>query len=100
MKPAEAKMSPLLDSVRFSPARVPVASNVDGKLRTNPDELRDALKRQITGTVRWADSMAALKAAGISQYYEFGPGRVLTGLLSKCDPAAACTAVEKVSDVS
>jgi [acyl-carrier-protein] S-malonyltransferase len=99
MKPAEAKMSPLLDATKFSPARIPVASNIDGKLRTDPNELRDALKRQITGTVRWAQSMETLKTAGYAPYYEFGPGKVLTGLLAKCNPAATCVPIEKVADV-
>jgi [acyl-carrier-protein] S-malonyltransferase len=95
MKPAEEKMSPLLDSIQFSAPRIPVVSNIDGRLRSDPAELREALKRQITGTVRWGESMAALKAAGFDEYYEFGPGRVLTGLLAKCHPSARCVAVEK-----
>ncbi len=99
MKPAEEKMSPLLDSVKFSAARIPVACNIDGKLRTDPAELRDALKRQITGAVRWAECMQSLKSQGYAQYYEFGPGKVLTGLLGKCDPAARCAPVDKIADI-
>lgn len=99
MKPAEAKMSPLLDSVKFLAARIPVVCNIDGKPRTDPAGLRDALKRQITGTVRWAESMQALQSQGYKEYYEFGPGRVLTGLMAKCDPSAQCTPIEKTSDV-
>jgi malonyl CoA-acyl carrier protein transacylase len=43
--------------------------------------------------------MQTLKGDGYAEYYEFGPGRVLAGLLSKCDPAAKCTPIDKVADV-
>ena len=67
--------------------RIPVAANVTGGMVTTAAEVRDALTRQVTGTVRWVDCMKSLIAAGADTFIEMAPGKVLCGLLKQIDPA-------------
>jgi [acyl-carrier-protein] S-malonyltransferase len=63
-------------------------------LVTTAAETRDALIRQVTGTVRWVDCVNALKSAGAEIFVEVGPGKVLCGLLKQIDPALKALNVE------
>ncbi|MCC6547360.1 ACP S-malonyltransferase [Candidatus Sumerlaeota bacterium] len=58
-------------------------NNVDAKALRDPDEIRDSLVRQVTGAVRWVESIQALTAAGIDTYVEIGSGKVLSGLIRR-----------------
>jgi [acyl-carrier-protein] S-malonyltransferase len=68
--------------------------NVDAALVTGPDPLRDALIRQVTGAVRWVDSMRLLIAQGPAMFVEVGPGKVLSGLLRQIDRTQTSVHVE------
>jgi [acyl-carrier-protein] S-malonyltransferase len=85
MQPAQDRLAVLLRTLPFAPARVPVVVNVDAKLVTDPETLRDALIRQVTGTVRWVESMRLLIAEKPDFFFEVGPGKVLSGLLRQID---------------
>lgn len=95
---AQEKMAKLLAKVEIRPPKVPIVSNIDGIPKTDPDEIRSALVCQVTGTVRWLDSILRLRAMGCRRFYELGPGKILTGLLSKIDPNLVCTPIEEPSD--
>jgi [acyl-carrier-protein] S-malonyltransferase len=96
MQPAEDRLAELLRGHKFSDARVPVAVNVDAALVTGAEALRDALIRQVTGAVRWVESMRLLIAHGPAQFVEVGPGKVLCGLMRQIDRAQSCVHVEEV----
>ncbi|MFZ0272726.1 MAG: ACP S-malonyltransferase [Acidobacteriaceae bacterium] len=94
MQPAQDRLAELLRGLLFTPPRVPVAVNVDAALVTGPDQLRDALIRQVTGAVRWVDSMRLLIAQGPAMFVEVGPGKVLSGLLRQIDRTQTSVHVE------
>ncbi len=94
MQPAQDALAPVLQSIAFASARVPVVVNVDAALVSEGGALRDALVRQVTGTVRWTESMQLLIAEGTTTFVEVGPGKVLSGLLRQIDRNQKCGQVE------
>ncbi len=94
MQPAQDHLAELLRSVEFSAAKVPVAVNVDAAFMSDPELLREALVRQVTGAVRWVDSMRLLIAQGPTHFVEVGPGKVLSGLMRQIDRSQSCVNVE------
>ena len=88
MDPAREKLAPVLDGITFSAPKFPVISNVTGQVHSSdPGEIKAVMLRQVTETTRWADDVAAAKALGGTRFVEFGPGKVLSGLVKKIDPA-------------
>jgi [acyl-carrier-protein] S-malonyltransferase len=71
-----------------------VVCNVDAALITTADQARDALIRQVTGSVQWDKSVRALIALGVRNFVEVGPGKVLCGLIRQIDRSSACVNVE------
>jgi [acyl-carrier-protein] S-malonyltransferase len=94
MQPAQDRLAELLRGLTFAPPRVPVAVNVDAALVEEPEKLRDALIRQVTGAVRWLESIRLLIAGGPTRFVEVGPGKVLSGLMRQIDRAQICLNVE------
>jgi [acyl-carrier-protein] S-malonyltransferase len=86
MAGAADQVAAVLDSVVIAPARVPVVANVDAVAVTQPDEIRDRLRRQITAPVRWVDCVQRLVALGAQGLVEVGPGSVLSGLARRIVP--------------
>jgi [acyl-carrier-protein] S-malonyltransferase len=74
--------------------RVPVVTNVDAEVVSEPEKARQALIRQVTGAVRWEQCMRVLIERGISTFIEVGPGKVLCGLLRQIDRSKTCLTVE------
>ncbi|MGA2349005.1 MAG: ACP S-malonyltransferase [Terracidiphilus sp.] len=87
MQPAQEEVARVLGSLTLADPCFPVAANVTGDMVTTADEVRDALTRQVTGTVRWVDCMKSLIAAGADTFIELAPGKVLCGLLKQIDPS-------------
>ena len=88
MQPAREKLAPVLDGITFRAPKIPVISNVTGRVHSSePAEIKDVMLRQVTGTTRWADDIAAAKELGCTRFIEFGPGKVLSGLIKKIDAA-------------
>ena len=88
MRPAREKLAPVLESVKFSAPKFPVLSNVTGQPHASDGEAIKALMlEQVTGTTNWAADVEAAKALGCTRFVEFGPGKVLSGLIKKIDPA-------------
>lgn len=81
MKPAQDRLAADLESLNFSEPAIPVVTNVDARSTTAPDELRDALVRQVSAPVRWVESMQLLIEQGVDTFVEAGPGKVLSGLM-------------------
>jgi len=94
MQPAQDALAPILQSLSFSSAKIPIVVNVDARLVSDGVALRDALIRQVTGAVRWTESMQLLIAQGVTTFVEVGPGKVLSGLLRQIDRSQKCGHVE------
>ena len=93
MKPAQDRMAADLDQIAFKDPAVPVACNVDSALVEDATRGRDALIRQVTGSVKWEQSMRLLIAHGVQNFVEVGPGKVLCGLMRQIDRSKTCTNV-------
>jgi [acyl-carrier-protein] S-malonyltransferase len=91
MKPAQEQMRKELAAVTISKPRIPVYANVSAKPLVEPEEIRAALATQICSSVLWEDSVRAIGAA---KYFEFGPGKVLAGLVRKIDEKAETVSIE------
>jgi [acyl-carrier-protein] S-malonyltransferase len=89
MQPAAERMAEALATVRIKAPSVPVIANVSAIKETMPDRIRDLLVRQVTGTVRWRESVQEMAAIGVNSFIELGAGKVLTGLARRIVPDAA-----------
>jgi [acyl-carrier-protein] S-malonyltransferase len=94
MTPAAERLAQAFQSVTVSAPRIPVVRNVDGGLTTAAAEVVPALVRQVTSPVRWTECVARMAAEGVRLLAEVGPGRVLTGLARRIDPALTALSVE------
>lgn len=83
MEPAQARMSPLLQSLAFKAPFCPLVNNVDAAVVSDPEALRDGLVRQIPGAVRWEAILDVLFSQGVTTFVELGPGKVLAGLVKR-----------------
>lgn len=81
MKPAQDRLAPDLERLAFNEPKLPVVTNVDASATKAPDQLRDALVRQVSAPVRWLESMQLLMQQGVDTFVEAGPGKVLSGLM-------------------
>lgn len=94
MQPAAERLAEELRQVNFNAPEVPVINNVDVAIETDPERIRDALVRQLYQPVRWVEVVEKLKAEGIAQTYECGPGKVLAGLIKRIDRELPCQALD------
>jgi len=86
MLPAQQRLKTDLDATAFADLAVPLVNNVDARVVTTGAEARDGLHRQVSGAVRWTDSMRALAALGVRRAVEVGAGAVLCGLMKQIAP--------------
>jgi [acyl-carrier-protein] S-malonyltransferase len=99
MAPAARVMKEALAQVTIRPPAAPLVANVTAAPVTDPEAIRDGLVRQVTGTVRWRESVAAMSGAGVTSFFEVGSGKVLTGLVKRIAAGAAAIAVGTPEDV-
>lgn len=86
MAPAREKLAPVLDTITFHAPKFPVLSNVTGQPHaSDPAAIKALMLEQVTGTTNWAADVAAAKEMGCTTFVEFGPGKVLSGLIKKID---------------
>ena len=85
MEPARAELAEAIQNTTFSTPSVPVYQNVDAKPHTDPAEIKANLIAQLTGAVRWTQSVQNMIADGATEFVELGPGKVLQGLVAKID---------------
>lgn len=99
MAPAAKEMA---DALALTPPRrpvVPLVPNVTATPTDDPEEIRDLLVRQVTGTVRWRESIVAMKTAGVDTVVELGAGKVLSGLVKRIDPDLAALSVGTPAEI-
>ena len=98
MRPAADAMQKALAEVTIRPLAVPVLANVTAAEARDPEAVRGLLVEQVTGRVRWRESMAALRGLGVETTVEFG-GKVLTGMVKRIDPSLEMIALEAPADL-
>jgi [acyl-carrier-protein] S-malonyltransferase len=86
LKDAADHLGESLERVIFEDARIPVVTNVDGKVHTSGDQIRQNLQLQMTSAVHWTKTMDAICKSGVAGIVEVGPGNVLSGLCKRCCP--------------
>ena len=100
MQPAADVMAEALSKVAVKAPVVPVVANVLAKPIQNADEIVRSLVAQVTGTVRWSESVAFMAKAGVTMFYEIGAGKVLSGLIKRIADGATSSAVGTPDDVA
>ncbi|MFY9402265.1 MAG: ACP S-malonyltransferase [Candidatus Omnitrophota bacterium] len=99
MLEAATGLKKVLENTNIKNALVPVVSNFTADIQVDPLQIKDNLASQIYSPVRWEDSMRYILSKGISDFIEFGPGKVLKGLMRKIEPSAKVINIEKASDI-
>lgn len=99
MQPAADRMAEALADAEILVPRVPVVTNVTAGPTSDPTEIRERLVRQVTGQVRWRESIEWLAANGVNSLVEIGSGKVLTGLARRIDRSLEGRAIGTADDV-
>jgi len=100
MQPAADVMAEALAKVSVRPPTVPLVTNVLAKAIEDPAEIVRSLIAQVTGTVRWRESVVYMAGAGVTNFYEVGAGKVLSGLIRRLAEGAVVTAIGSPEDVA
>jgi [acyl-carrier-protein] S-malonyltransferase len=91
MRPAAEQLKPRLAATAFAVPGIPVVNNIDVAVETTPEAIRAALYRQAFGAVRWVETIQAIRARGIVNIIECGPGKVLAGMVRRIEADAVGT---------
>ncbi|MDP5327621.1 MAG: ACP S-malonyltransferase [Paracoccaceae bacterium] len=100
MQPAADAMAAALADVKISAPRVPLVANVRAAPVQDPELIRGLLVEQVTGAVRWRESVAWMAAAGVTEFWEIGVGKALSGMIRRIAPEVQCRAVGTPEDVA
>ena len=101
MQSAREKLAVVLDGVSFAAPKIPVLSNVTGRPHSSdPGEIRAMMLEQVTCTTNWAADVETARAMGCGRFVEFGPGKVLSGLVKKIDASLAVCNVADMASLS
>lgn len=98
MQPAADVMAEALAGVEINSPAVPLIANVRADEVTSPDEIRQLLVEQVTGSVRWRESVQAMAAKGVTEFWEIGAGKALSGMIRKIDRSLASRQVGTPED--
>lgn len=99
LKPAADAMAEALGKVRINAPAVPVIANVTAAPVSDPEQIRQLLVQQVTGTVRWRECVLAMAGLGVTELFELGSGKVLSGLAGRIDKSLKATPVGTPADV-
>ena len=100
MQPAADRMAQALAEVEISVPSVPVVANVRASAVSDPELIRSLLVEQVTGAVRWRESVSYLAAEGVTEVWEVGAGKALSGMIRRIDRAIACQAIGSPEDIA
>jgi [acyl-carrier-protein] S-malonyltransferase len=100
MQPASDEFNGVLDKAEIKPAKVAIYANVSAGPVQTPDQIRDALKRQITNSVLWEQTVKNLVAAGHKKFLELGPGSTVSNMIKRIAPEAETRAVTNWGEVA
>jgi len=97
---ASGQLKDILDGTFMNVPRVPIISNYTAEPAIRTKAIKQNLVYQIYSGVRWEESMRFMLSQGINKFFEFGPGKVLKGLMRKIEPKAQVVVIEKKEDIS
>jgi len=100
MGPARAAFASFLGPLAFNAPIFPVFANATGRAVAGPEEIKDALVRQIVSPVLWEDCMRAAAAAGATEFWELGPGGVLAGLARRTEKSWSVRSISEFADLA
>ena len=100
MQPAADAMAAALADVTIAAPNVPVVANVLASANSDASAIVDLLVRQVTGAVRWRESVSYMSAQGVTEIYEIGAGKALSGMVRRIDREITCKAVNGPDDVA
>ncbi len=103
MEGARDEFAAVVDSITLNNAATPVFSNVTADAVTDSAEIKELMVRQMTSSVRWTESVTAMREAGIESALEIGPGAVLAGLIRRIDkefPVQSVSGLESITEVA
>lgn len=96
---ASAELKLVLENTPISAPAVPVVSNFTAMPQYRAGQIRENLILQMYSSVRWEESMRYILSQGVTEFYEFGPGKVLKGLMRRIEPQAQVASIEKKEDI-
>lgn len=96
MQSAQDLLATELGGIPLQQPGIPVVCNFTAEVADAPDVIRTNLEKQVTGSVRWVESIQKLAAMGFTNFIELGPGKVIAGLVSKIDPTLTVHSVEDI----
>ena len=100
MQPAADVMADALARVDVSAPKVPLVANVLAEAVTDPARIRELLVEQVTGSVRWRESVAWMGAQGVTEMWEIGAGKALSGMVRRINRDIGCAAVGTPDDIA
>ena len=100
MQPAADAMAAALAGVEINAPQVPVVANVRAEAVSDPEVIRKLLVEQVTGSVRWRSSVEWMVAKGVTEFWEIGAGKALSGMIRRIAKEAECKAVGTPEDVA
>ena len=100
MQPAADAMADALAGIGIRPPASPLVSNVLAAPIVDPEEIRRRLIEQVTGTVRWRESVAYMASRGVTRFFEIGAGKVLSGLVKRIADGAVGISVGGPKDIA
>jgi len=100
MKPAALAMKRALKGVKILPPKPPLVANVDASAVVDPETIRSGLVAQMTGTVRWRESVAFMSARGVTRFIEVGTGKVLANLIRRIAESATAISIGTPADIA
>ncbi|WP_440055831.1 ACP S-malonyltransferase [Pseudoalteromonas sp. T1lg65] len=99
MKPAAEKLAADLEKLTFGTPKYDVINNVDVAIQTEQSAIKDALVRQLYSPVRWTETVQAIAKEEITKTFEFGPGKVISGLVKRIDRSVKCVSVNDLASI-
>jgi [acyl-carrier-protein] S-malonyltransferase len=99
MTPAAEAMAQALADIQILAPKVPLVANVSAAALTDPAAIRESLIKQVTGAVRWRESVAYMASHGVTRFVEIGAGKVLAGLVKRIADGASAISVGTPADV-
>ncbi len=99
MNDAQFELINEIDKINFKNCKIPIISNYDSTINSNKDSIIYALKNQMANRVRWTDSIKKLEETDIKQIIEIGPGKVLSGLISRITKKFDIKSIDKIEDL-
>jgi len=100
MQPAALAMERALKDIKIARPKPPLVANVTASAVVDPDDIRKNLVAQVTGTVRWRETIEYMSAEGVTRFIEVGAGKVLAGLIKRIAEGATTVSVGTPADIA